>query len=231
MTSRSGAWALLLTALAGCAARQPFGSAAPFLWGGDAEGSAPYVEADPKDPAIVRGMARLDSQPVVVIGHQKGRTTKEKISRNFGMPNPEGYRKALRAMQFAEKFRKPIITFIDTPGAYPGIGAEERGQAEAIAYNLREIPKLPVPIIVVVHGEGGSGGALAIAISHAFSFFHNYLGSGEFRHASLAVLMTQPYARVVVLHVTILAGGLLAQAAGAPAAAPVATRPASSRPS
>jgi acetyl-CoA carboxylase carboxyl transferase subunit alpha len=116
------------------------------------------------DHAIVAGLARLDGEPVMVIGHQKGRDTKEKVYRNFGMPNPEGYRKALRLMQMAEQFKLPIITFVDTPGAFPGIGAEERGQAEAIARNLREMACLTVPIIVVVTGEGGSGGALAIAV-------------------------------------------------------------------
>ena len=117
------------------------------------------------DPAIVCGMARLDGMPIVVIGHQKGRTTKEKISRNFGMPNPEGYRKALRAMRFAEKFKKPLITFIDTPGAYPGIGAEERGQGESIARNLHVTSGLTVPIVAAVIGEGGSGGALALGVA------------------------------------------------------------------
>ena len=116
------------------------------------------------DAAMVGGFARFEGRSVMVVGHQKARDTKEKIRRNFGMPNPEGYRKSLRLMQLAAKFRLPIISFIDTPGAYPGIGAEERGQAEAIAYNLKEIPKLQVPIIVVIHGEGGSGGALAIAV-------------------------------------------------------------------
>ena len=118
------------------------------------------------DPAIVAGLARFEDQSVVVIGHQKGRETREKITRNFGMPHPEGYRKALRLMQLADKFRKPIITFIDTPGAYPGIGAEERGQAEAIARNLREMSALRVPVIAVVTGEGGSGGALAIGVGN-----------------------------------------------------------------
>jgi acetyl-CoA carboxylase carboxyl transferase subunit alpha len=117
------------------------------------------------DPAIVGGMARLDGMPVVVIGHQKGRTTKEKIWRNFGMPNPEGYRKALRLMRFAEKFKKPVITFIDTPGAYPGIGAEERGQGESIARNLYVMSSLKVPIVTTVIGEGGSGGALALGVA------------------------------------------------------------------
>ena len=116
------------------------------------------------DAAIVCGTARLDDQPVVVIGHQKGRTTHEKIHRNFGMPKPEGYRKALRLMEMAERFKLPIITFIDTPGAYPGIGAEERGQSEAIAHNLKVMSGLKVPIICTVIGEGGSGGALAIGV-------------------------------------------------------------------
>ena len=116
------------------------------------------------DHAIVGGPARLNGEPVMVIGHQKGRDTKDKVYRNFGMPNPEGYRKALRLMEMAERFRLPIITFVDTPGAYPGIGAEERGQAEAIARNLREMARLRVPVIVCVTGEGGSGGALAIAV-------------------------------------------------------------------
>jgi acetyl-CoA carboxylase carboxyl transferase subunit alpha len=116
------------------------------------------------DRAMVCGLARFEGRGVMIVGQQKGRDTKQKVARNFGMVKPEGYRKALRLMQFAAKFSLPIITFVDTPGAYPGIGAEERGQAEAIAYNLKEIPKLPVPILVVVHGEGGSGGALAVAI-------------------------------------------------------------------
>jgi acetyl-CoA carboxylase carboxyl transferase subunit alpha len=118
------------------------------------------------DHAIVGGLARFNDQPVMVIGHQKGRDTKEKVFRNFGMPNPEGYRKALRLMQMAEQFKLPVITFVDTPGAYPGIGAEERGQAEAIARNLREMASLATPIIVCVTGEGGSGGALAIAVGN-----------------------------------------------------------------
>ncbi len=116
------------------------------------------------DPAIVGGLARLDGKPVMVIGHQKGRDTKEKLYRNFGMPRPEGYRKALRLMKLAEKFRMPVLTFIDTPGAYPGIGAEERGQSEAIARNLLEMSKLKTPVICTVIGEGGSGGALAIGV-------------------------------------------------------------------
>ena len=116
------------------------------------------------DKAIVGGLARLDGRAVMIIGHQKGRTVKDKVARNFGMPAPEGYRKALRLMQMAERFNLPIITFIDTPGAYPGIGAEERGQSEAIARNLREMSTLKVPIICTVIGEGGSGGALAIGV-------------------------------------------------------------------
>ncbi len=116
------------------------------------------------DRAIVGGVARLDGRPVMVIGQQKGRDTKEKLVRNFGMPRPEGYRKALRLMQMAERFRMPVLTFIDTPGAYPGIDAEERGQSEAIARNLFEMSKLRVPIVCTVIGEGGSGGALAIGV-------------------------------------------------------------------
>jgi len=116
------------------------------------------------DKAIVGGTARLDGMPVMIIGQQKGRDTKEKLRRNFGMPRPEGYRKALRLMKMAEKFKMPIITFIDTPGAYPGVGAEERGQSEAIARNLKEMAELTVPVICTVIGEGGSGGALAIGV-------------------------------------------------------------------
>jgi acetyl-CoA carboxylase carboxyl transferase subunit alpha len=117
------------------------------------------------DHAIVGGLAQFNGRPVVVIGHQKGKTLKERMFRNFGMPNPEGYRKALRLMRLAEKFGKPLLTFIDTPGAYPGIGAEERGQAEAIARNLLVMGSLRVPIVAVVIGEGGSGGALAIGVA------------------------------------------------------------------
>ena len=116
------------------------------------------------DPAIVGGLARFNDQTVMVIGHQKGRDTKEKIHRNFGMPRPEGYRKALRLMKLAEKFRVPVFTFIDTPGAYPGVGAEERGQSEAIGRNLFAMAELEVPVICTIIGEGGSGGALAIAV-------------------------------------------------------------------
>ncbi|MBI5887109.1 MAG: acetyl-CoA carboxylase carboxyltransferase subunit alpha [Deltaproteobacteria bacterium] len=117
------------------------------------------------DQAIVGGVARLDGAPVMIIGNQKGRNTKEKILRNFGMPNPEGYRKALRLMEMAERFSMPVFTFIDTPGAYPGIGAEERGQSEAIAFNLMKMSTLKTPIIATVIGEGGSGGALAIGVA------------------------------------------------------------------
>lgn len=119
------------------------------------------------DPAIVGGLARFDGRPVMVIGHQKGRQTKEKVLRNFGMPRPEGYRKALRLMEMAERFRLPVLTFIDTPGAYPGVGAEERGQSEAIARNLMVMARLNIPIITTVIGEGGSGGALAIGVGDA----------------------------------------------------------------
>jgi acetyl-CoA carboxylase carboxyl transferase subunit alpha len=117
------------------------------------------------DKAIIGGLAKIKGNPVVIIGHQKGRGTKERILRNFGQPHPEGYRKALRLMQLAEKFKRPVITMIDTPGAYPGIGAEERGQGEAIAYNLMQMARLRVPIIAIVIGEGGSGGALALSVS------------------------------------------------------------------
>nr|WP_298414914.1 acetyl-CoA carboxylase carboxyl transferase subunit alpha [uncultured Halomonas sp.] len=116
------------------------------------------------DAAIVGGVARLDDKPVMVIGHQKGRAVRDKVSRNFGMPRPEGYRKACRLMEMAERFRMPVLTFIDTPGAYPGIGAEERGQSEAIAYNLAVMSRLKTPIVSTVVGEGGSGGALAIGV-------------------------------------------------------------------
>ena len=116
------------------------------------------------DKAIVGGLARIAGRPVVVIGHQKGRDTRSKVARNFGMPRPEGYRKALRLMKLAERFRLPLLTFIDTPGAYPGIGAEERGQSEAIARNLLEMAELKIPVICTVIGEGGSGGALAIGV-------------------------------------------------------------------
>jgi acetyl-CoA carboxylase carboxyl transferase subunit alpha len=129
------------------------------------------------DPAIVCGFARFHGMPVAAIGHQKGRDTKQRQLRNFGMPKPEGYRKALRVMKLAEKFERPIFSFIDTPGAYPGIDAEERGQAEAIASNLREMAKLTVPVIVTVIGEGGSGGALAIGVGDQVLMLENAIYS------------------------------------------------------
>jgi acetyl-CoA carboxylase carboxyl transferase subunit alpha len=125
------------------------------------------------DAAMICGMACFHGEQVLVVGTQKGRDTKQKIYRNFGMPNPEGYRKAIRAMQIAEKFGRPIFTFIDTPGAYPGLGAEERGQGEAIAHNLREMSRLKVPILVTITGEGGSGGALAIAVGDRVFMLEN----------------------------------------------------------
>jgi acetyl-CoA carboxylase carboxyl transferase subunit alpha len=125
------------------------------------------------DPSIVGGFARFDGRVVMAMGHQKGRNTKENMARNFGMPRPEGYRKALRLMELAERFEKPILTFVDTPGAYPGIGAEERGQAEAIALNLEVMSRLRVPIISTVIGEGGSGGALAIGVGNRVLMLEN----------------------------------------------------------
>jgi acetyl-CoA carboxylase carboxyl transferase subunit alpha len=125
------------------------------------------------DPAIVAGFAKFHGRPVMVIGHQKGRDTKQRLARNFGQAKPEGYRKALRLMNLAAKFNRPIFTFVDTPGAYPGIDAEERGQAEAIAHNLREMSRIPVPIIVTVTGEGGSGGALGIAVGDQVNILEN----------------------------------------------------------
>jgi acetyl-CoA carboxylase carboxyl transferase subunit alpha len=129
------------------------------------------------DPAIVCGLARFHGEPVLVVGHQKGRDFKQRQLRNFGMPKPEGYRKALRAMKLAEKFRRPVFSFVDTPGAYPGVDAEERGQAEAIAHNLREMARLRVPIIVTITGEGGSGGALAIAVGDVILMLENAIYS------------------------------------------------------
>jgi acetyl-CoA carboxylase carboxyl transferase subunit alpha len=126
-----------------------------------------------EDPSIVGGFAKLDGKTVMLIGHQKGRSTKENMARNFGMPRPEGYRKALRLMELAERFEKPILTFVDTSGAYPGIGAEERGQAEAIAVNLEVMSRLKVPIISTVIGEGGSGGALAIGVGNRVLMLQN----------------------------------------------------------
>jgi acetyl-CoA carboxylase carboxyl transferase subunit alpha len=127
------------------------------------------------DEAVACGMARLGGEEVLVIGNRKGGTTKERVRRNFGMPNPEGYRKALRAMKIAEKFSRPVISFIDLPGAYPGLGAEERGQAEAIAHNLREMARLRVPTISIISGEGGSGGALALAVADRVLILENAL--------------------------------------------------------
>ena len=129
------------------------------------------------DAALVAGFAQFDDRSIVVVGNQKGRDTKSKLLRNFGMANPEGYRKALRVMELGSKFGMPIICFVDTPGAYPGIGAEERGQAEAIAFNLKEICKLQVPIVVLIHGEGGSGGALAIAVGDEILMLENSIYS------------------------------------------------------
>jgi acetyl-CoA carboxylase carboxyl transferase subunit alpha len=134
----------------------------PRLFDGFSEIHGDRAFAD--DPAIVCGMAKFHGRPVMVIGHQKGHDTKQRVARNFGQAKPEGYRKALRAMELAAKFGRPIFVFIDTPGAYPGVDAEERGQAEAIARNLREMVRLPVPILITITGEGGSGGALAVAV-------------------------------------------------------------------
>ena len=129
------------------------------------------------DPALICGMAHFQGENVMVIGHQKARDTKQKVYRNFGYAHPEGYRKALRVMKIAEKFNRPVITFVDTPGAYPGLGSEERGQAEAIARNLREMPRLKVPIITIITGEGGSGGALAIAVADRVLMMENSIYS------------------------------------------------------
>jgi acetyl-CoA carboxylase carboxyl transferase subunit alpha len=159
------------------------------------------------DPAIVAGFATYKGTPVTVIGHQKGRDTKEKVRRNFGMPRPEGYRKAVRVMELAAKFDRPLFTFVDTPGAYPGKGAEERGQAEAIAVSLRTMARLPVPIVVTVTGEGGSGGALAIAVGDRVLMLEHAIYSvispegcaailwsdqGKAREAARAMRMTAP---------------------------------------
>jgi acetyl-CoA carboxylase carboxyl transferase subunit alpha len=159
------------------------------------------------DPAIVAGMAFFDGKPVMVLGQQKGRDTKQKLHRNFGMPKPEGYRKAMRVMELAAKFRRPIITMLDTPGAYPGIDAEERGQAEAIAVNLREMARLAVPIISIVIGEGGSGGALGLGVANRVYMLENavysvispescaaiiYRDSGKAEQAAAALKLTAP---------------------------------------
>ncbi|HEU4390605.1 MAG TPA: acetyl-CoA carboxylase carboxyltransferase subunit alpha [Blastocatellia bacterium] len=144
------------------------------------------------DPAIVAGMAWFHGQACVVIGHQNGRSTKERQFRNFAMPKPEGYRKALRVMKFAEKFRRPVFTFIDTTGAYPGVDAEERGQAEAIAYNLREIAKLRSPVIVTVTGQGGSGGALAIGVGDKVLMLENAIYSVISPEGCASILWRDP---------------------------------------
>ena len=157
------------------------------------------------DPAIVAGMARFAGRPIAIVAEQKGRDTKQRFYRNFGMPKPEGYRKALRVMQMASKFGRPIVTFLDTPGAYPGIDAEERGQAEAIARNLREMARLAVPVIVVCIGEGGSGGALALGVGNTVLMLENavysvispescaaiiYRDSGQAERAAAALRLT-----------------------------------------
>ncbi|MGA2271436.1 MAG: acetyl-CoA carboxylase carboxyltransferase subunit alpha [Bryobacteraceae bacterium] len=157
------------------------------------------------DAAIVAGLAQFEGQPIMVVAEQKGRDTKQKLYRNFGMPKPEGYRKALRVMQMAGKFGRPIVTFLDTPGAYPGIDAEERGQAEAIARNLREMARLPVPVLVVCIGEGGSGGALALGVGNIVLMLENavysvispescaaiiYRDSGKAEQAAAALRLT-----------------------------------------
>ena len=157
------------------------------------------------DPAIVAGLARIDGRPIVIVAEEKGRNTKERLQHNFGMPKPEGYRKALRIMQLAAKFGRPVITFLDTTGAYPGIDAEERGQAEAIARNLREMARLAIPVIVVVIGEGGSGGALALGVGNTVLMFENavysvispescasiiYRDSGKAERAAAALRLT-----------------------------------------
>src|SRR5512135_1729870 len=161
------------------------------------------------DHAIVGGLAMLEDEPVMVIGHQKGRDTKEKVFRNFGMPHPEGYRKALRLMELAERFKLPIITLVDTPGAFPGIGAEERGQAEAIARNLMEMSRLRVPIIVVVTGEGGSGGALAIAVGDRILMLEHSIYSVISPEGCAAILWSdQSRARDAARAMRITAGDL-----------------------
>ena len=157
------------------------------------------------DPAIVTGLGKFEDRPVAVVAEQKGRDTKQKLLRNFGMPKPEGYRKAMRLMELAAKFSRPIITFLDTPGAYPGIDAEERGQAQAIAENLREMSRLPVPIVAVVIGEGGSGGALGLGVGNRVYMLENavysvispescaaiiYRDSGRAPEAAAALKMT-----------------------------------------
>jgi acetyl-CoA carboxylase carboxyl transferase subunit alpha len=145
-----------------------------------------------EDPAIVGGFARFDGDPVLVLGHQKGRNTKENMARNFGMPRPEGYRKARRLMELAERFGRPVLTFVDTPGAYPGLGAEERGQAEAIAVNLEVMSRLRVPIISTVVGEGGSGGALAIGVGNRVLMMENSIYSVISPEGCASILYRDP---------------------------------------
>jgi acetyl-CoA carboxylase carboxyl transferase subunit alpha len=144
------------------------------------------------DPAIIGGFGRFHGRPVLVLGHQKGRDTKQRLARNFGQAKPEGYRKALRLMQLAAKFNRPVLTFVDTPGAYPGLDAEERGQAEAIAHNLREMARLPVPIIVTITGEGGSGGALAIAVGDRVNMLENAIYSVISPEGCASILWRDP---------------------------------------
>ena len=163
------------------------------------------AEPESLDPAIITGMARFEGQPIVIVAEEKGRNTKERLQRNFGMPKPEGYRKALRVMQMAAKFGRPVITFLDTTGAYPGIDAEERGQAEAIARNLREMARLPIAVVVVCIGEGGSGGALALGVGNTVLMLENavysvispescasiiYRDSGQAERAAAALRLT-----------------------------------------
>jgi len=144
------------------------------------------------DDAILCGFGKFRGRQVMIVGHEKGRDTKEKIQRNFGMPRPEGYRKAMRAMLLAQKFNRPIVSFIDTPGAYPGIGAEERGQAEAIAYNLREMARLTVPVVVTVTGEGGSGGALALGVGNKVNILEHAIYSVISPEGCAAILWRDP---------------------------------------
>jgi acetyl-CoA carboxylase carboxyl transferase subunit alpha len=144
------------------------------------------------DAAIVCGFGQFRGRQVLIVGHEKGRATKEKIRRNFGMPRPEGYRKAIRAMHLAAKYNRPIISFIDTPGAYPGIGAEERGQAEAIAHNLKEMARLTVPVVVTVTGEGGSGGALALGVGNTVNILEHAVYSVISPEGCAAILWRDP---------------------------------------
>jgi acetyl-CoA carboxylase carboxyl transferase subunit alpha len=145
-----------------------------------------------EDPSIVGGFARFDGEPVLVMGHQKGRSTKENMARNFGMPRPEGYRKSRRLMELAERFERPIFTFVDTPGAYPGLGAEERGQAEAIAVNLEVMSRLKVPVVSTVIGEGGSGGALAIGVGNRLLMMENSIYSVISPEGCASILYRDP---------------------------------------